>query len=504
MNNLVLLVLLGLFAYTVLSRNVARLTRVPWWLLWLVFMIPPIVLVVMDDGLNRTPPLWVMLLLVVASSCTTAFLLRWGRMAPPSVSRSPEAVDAVVRAEMEETRAANGVESNLADHQPISEIPKEKLRGCFPWTIFYLQNLEYRPQAIICRGNLRVEADEAYDRVRTNVENLFGQRFLVVLQEGFAGKPFFALVPNPAARRSEAELQARRERPSLALLLLVMTGIAMLLAGVMVQGIAPDTLQSQPWQILAGLPYALALGSILLAQEGGRHWAARRHQLPISLPYFVPVPFAFGTFGAMVRLRAPVPHRKALFDVAIAGPLASLLVAVPLLILGLMLSEVVPLPAGDNVGQLLLSQQFDPSMSILLAIVGKLVMWGKLSAGEAIAFHPIAAAAWIGLLVLALNMIPIGQLDGGHIVHAVYGQQMGANIGRVARLLVFILALALQPWLRVWALLIFLLTSGDEPALNDVTDLSEGRDLLGLFMLTLVVVIVLPAPPFLRMWLGLM
>ncbi|MEO0852503.1 MAG: site-2 protease family protein, partial [Cyanobacteria bacterium J06648_11] len=444
MSNLVLLVLLGLFAYVVLSRSVARLTRVPWWLLWLVFMIPPIVLVVMDDGLGQTPPLWVMLLLVVASSFTTAVLLRWGRMAPPSVSRSPasEGVETAVRVEVEEPQASKGLESNLADHQPISEIPKEKLRGCFPWTIFYLQNLEYRPQAIICRGNLRVQADEAYDRVRTNVENLFGQRFLVVLQEGFAGKPFFALVPNPASRRSESELQARRERPSLALLLSIATGLAMLLAGVVVQGVSPEQLQTEPWRILAGLPYALPLGVILLAQEGGRYWAARRHQLPISLPYFVPVPFAFGTFGAMVRLRAPVPHRKALFDVAIAGPIASLLVAVPLLFLGLTLSEAVPFPTGADAGRLLLLQQFDPSMSILLAIVGKLALGSGLSAGQVIDFHPIAAAGWIGLLVLSLNLMPIGQLDGGHIAHAVYGQQMGANIGRVARLLVFVLALA--------------------------------------------------------------
>lgn len=504
MRNWILLILLGLFAYVALSRGVARLTRVPWWVLWSAIMFPPIVLVILDDVFGQEPNLAVMLLLFASSYVTTAVMLRRGRLTPPSVSRSPDAMEARSPAPLEETGPPIALESSLVDHQPISEIPREKLRGCFPWTIFYLQNLEYRPQAIICRGNLRVQADEAYERVRANVENLFGQRFLVVLQEGFAGKPFFALVPNPAARRSESELVSSRNQPAPATLLLVATGIAMLLVGAQARGISIEELPTQPWQVAAGLPYALALGAILVAQECGRQWAARRHQIPISLPYFIPVPFAFGTFGAWVRLRAPVPHRKALFDMAIAGPLASLAVALPLLVWGLTQSDIIPFPSGEEAGRLFLPQQFDPAMSIFLAIVGKIVLGSSMEPGTVIQFHPAAAAGWLGLLILALNLIPIGQLDGGHVVHAVYGQQMGANIGRVARLLVLILAFTRQEWLIVWALLMCLLASGDEPALNDVTDLSEGRDLLGLFILTVVAIIVLPAPPFLQVWLGLM
>ncbi|MEM9153519.1 MAG: site-2 protease family protein [Cyanobacteria bacterium P01_F01_bin.33] len=505
MRNWVLLILLGLFAYVALSRGVARLTRIPWWVLWTVVMFPPVVLVILDDVFQQEPDLGLMLLLFATSYIATAVLLRRGRLTPPSASRSPASKPSNTDSQTNpELNSPSSLESSLVDHQPISDIPREKLRGCFPWTIFYLQNMEYRPQAIICRGNLRVQADEAYERVRTNVENLFGQRFLVVLQEGFAGKPFFALVPNPAARRSEADKTARREQPALASILLVATGLAMLLAGAMVRGVAPEDLPNAPWQVLVGWPYALALGAILTAQEGGRHWAARRHHIPISLPYFIPVPFAFGTFGALVRLRAPVPHRKALFDMAIAGPLASLLVALPLLIWGLTQSQVVPFPTGEEAGRLLLLQQFDPTMSILLAIASKIALGSALEPSTVIQFHPAAAAGWLGLLVLALNLMPIGQLDGGHIAHAVYGQQMGANIGRVARLLVLILAFTVQPWLMVWALLLCLLSSGDEPALNDVSDLSEGRDLLGLFMLTLVAIVVLPAPPFLRALLGLM
>jgi membrane-associated protease RseP (regulator of RpoE activity) len=105
--------------------------------------------------------------------------------------------------------------------------------------------------------------------------------------------------------------------------------------------------------------------------------------------------------------------------------------------------------------------------------------------------------------VVAFNLVPVGQLDGGHIVHAIYGQQMGANVGRVTRWLVLLLALTVQPWLLLWALLLFVITSADEPALNDVTELDEGRELLGLAMLSWLVLILLPVPPFLQSWLGL-
>ena len=112
-------------------------------------------------------------------------------------------------------------------------------------------------------------------------------------------------------------------------------------------------------------------------------------------------------------------------------------------------------------------------------------------------------AAWLGLVVISLNLMPIGQLDGGHIVHAVYGQQTGANVGRIARLLVLLLALTVQPWLWIWALLLFFISSADEPALNDVTELNEVRDLMGLVIFTMLVLIVLPMPPFLQGILGL-
>lgn len=390
-------------------------------------------------------------------------------------------------------------------HTPISEVPRDQLQSCFPWTQFYLQKVEYRPQAIICRGNLRTDPTEAYERIRANVEKVFGHRFLVVLQEGFAGKPFFALVPNPAARRPTQI----KESPWLSISLLLLTVYTTLSAGAAATGIPLESLLPvnvlvHPDALRAGIPYALTLMGILGCHELARYGAARRHQMPASLPYFVPVPFALGTFGAYVRLKGPVPNRKVLFDLSAAGPIAGAVGAIVLLALGLSLSTAVSAPVPDPTQPPLMSfQQVDPTMSVLLGILAKAVMLDNLGPGQFIDLHPMAFAAWLGLVVISLNLMPIGQLDGGHIAHAVYGQQMGANVGRIARILVLLLALTIQPWLWIWALLLFFISSADEPALNDVTELNEGRDLLGLLLLTLLVLIVVPLPPFMQGILGL-
>ena len=395
-------------------------------------------------------------------------------------------------------------------NKDLAQLPREKLRGCFPWTMYYIQDFEYRPQAIICRGNLRAAPDEAYSCISRNLTDLFGQRFLLVLQEGFAGKPFFAIVPNPStagATENEAATDANTERPNLAIALLLASLFSTTIVGTLATGtLSPDALFDPPTNLLAGLPYAFALTLILGAHELGHYLAARRHQLKISLPYFIPVPFFLGTFGAFVRLKEPIPNRKSLFDVSIAGPIAGLIVALPLLILGLSQSSVIPFPdslPAPNGQFFLNSLTFDPSSSILLAILAKLTLGEALSPETILQFHPVGFASWIGLLVIALNLIPLGQLGGGHIVHAVYGHQMGANIGKVARLLVVLLAFTLQPWLKVWVLVVLLISSADEPALNDVTDLNEGRDLLGLLTLTVLVLVILPVPPALQGLLGL-
>jgi membrane-associated protease RseP (regulator of RpoE activity) len=478
-----LLLLLGLFTFAMVRQSVGAITRTPVWLLWLVMMMPAFVLTgwAVVQGTDRPLPAGLLLALFVLCPLVYWGLVQWGRKSLPSAP----ATDA---AESPPTPVQPLSKPTL---RPIDKDEEATLQGCFPWSVYYLQNIEYRPQAMICRGQLRASPTVAYETVRDNIRRHFGDRFLVIFQEGLQGKPVFALVPNPQAHTSDVAEQKRLTRPGLALGLLLVTLFTTTAAGAALAGITEADLQESPGVILQGLPYALTLMVILGCHEMGHYLMARRYGMQATLPYFIPVPFFLGTFGAFIQLRSPVPNRRALFDVGIAGPLAGLVVTFPLLLWGLGQSTVVPMPEEGS--SLLSFEAMNPAASLLLALLIKLALGSGIGPEQAIHLHPVAIAGCLGLVVTALNLMPVGQLDGGHIVHAMYGQRMGAVIGQIARLLVLILALV-HSELLIWAILLFFIPAVDEPALNDVSELDDRRDLLGLMALTLLVMIVLPVP----------
>ncbi|MBD2018793.1 site-2 protease family protein, partial [Leptolyngbya sp. FACHB-36] len=389
--------------------------------------------------------------------------------------------------------------------RPIDKAEETQLQNCFPWSVYYLQNIEYRPQAVICRGQLRSKPEVAYQTIRENVEEVFGDRFYVVFQEGASGKPFFALVTNPrseSAATGDRKFTKGREkvtRPGIALGLLAVTFFTTTLAWL---ELMDKPVQFSPANLALGLPYSLALMSILGLHELGHYLTARRYQIQATLPYFIPVIpmslFPFGTFGAFIQIRSPIPNRRSLFDVGLSGPLSGFIVALPLLLWGLAHSSIVPLPPKPQAFNF---QALDPSFSLLLTLLSKLVLGTGLTAETAINLHPVAVASCLGLVVTAFNLMPVGQLDGGHIVHAMFGQRTGAAIGQVARLLLLLLSFA-QPHLLLWAILLFLMPASDEPALNDVTELDNRRDLWGLLALAVLLLIILPTPGFIASWLN--
>lgn len=482
-----LLGVLGLFTYFTVQRSAAGVTRTPVWLLWLVMMAPAFIWTgwLLANGEDAQMPL--LLLLGPFLLCPILYwsLVQWGRITPSpdkaektdgeSQSPQPEQPESVVK--------------------PINREEEATLQTCFPWSIFYLQNVEYRPQALICRGQLRASPDIAYKTVRENIETQFGDRFLVIFQEGLNGKPFFALVPN-AQTQLGATRSKTKARPVLALVLLMLTGITTTFGGLLLAGVTPGDPPLDMAEILSlGLPYGLGLLAILGCHELAHYLTARRYRIKATLPYFIPIPptpiFPFGTFGAFIQMRSPVPNRKALFDVGIAGPLAGFIVTLPVLFWGLAQSEVV---ARAETSAILNFDSFDPQASLLLTLFGRLALGAQLTAESAIDLHPMAIAGCIGLIITALNLMPVGQLDGGHIVHAMFGQRMGANIGQVARLLVLLLSFVQTEYL-LWAILLLFIPAVDEPALNDVTELDNRRDLLGLLTLALLIIIIVPTPP---------
>lgn len=164
--------------------------------------------------------------------------------------------------------------------------------------------------------------------------------------------------------------------------------------------------------LIGGWTYSATILAILGSHEFGHYFACRYYDVDASLPYFLPLPTIFGTLGAFIRIREPIPSKRMLFDIGIAGPIAGFLVALPALFFGVALSTVVPI-GGDGLW-------FGEPLLVKLAAR---VLWGPLPDGQTLALHPIAFAAWFGLLATAFNLFPVGQLDGGHISYAVLGRR---------------------------------------------------------------------------------
>lgn len=495
---MLLLLLLGLITYLIVQR-VTTITRTPAWLLWLVVMTPALILTGWRIVYGEDKPIPVELVIGPFIICLFLywFLIQWGRLPNPSASQS---LESATPPEGQAPIAQSATPPQLPRLLDKSE--ESQLQSCFPWSVYYLQNIEHRPQAVICRGQLRTDPEQAYKTIQSNINHQFGRRFLTVFQEGTDSKPFFVLVPDTQAQLAEKNLDWVT-RPLLALVLLVATLLTTMLAGLEVSG---KPVNPEQIRLLEGLPYATALMAILGSHKLSQYLVARFHQIRATLPYFIPVLpvpfFPFGTFGAFVQLRSPVPNRKVLFDVGITGPLIGLVVSVPFLVWGLANSQVVPLKADAG---MLDFATFNPRFSFLLALVSKVALGAQLTGESALNLHPVAIAAYLGLIVVAFNMMPVGQLDGGHVVHAMYGQRTGAVIGQFTRFLVLALFLVQRGdrLLLLWSILLFLMPIADEPALNDVTELNNRRDFLGLVMLGILLLIMLPAPKVITNLLGM-
>jgi membrane-associated protease RseP (regulator of RpoE activity) len=216
-----------------------------------------------------------------------------------------------------------------------------------------------------------------------------------------------------------------------------------------------------PAGLLQGLPFSLTLLTILLAHEFGHYIAAAYHGVDASLPYFLPSPF-MGTFGAFIRVRSPIYSKRALFDIGVSGPLAGFVFLLPALAAGLAFSKVIP--GIEQQGSLHFGV---PGLEWLLE---RLIFPGVASSD--IYLHPVARAAWVGIFATALNLLPIGQLDGGHIVYSFFPRRH-RTISTVLCVLLVPMGKYWLGWL-LWAVLLFWLGRG-HPGIYDSTDLGAGR-----------------------------
>jgi membrane-associated protease RseP (regulator of RpoE activity) len=263
------------------------------------------------------------------------------------------------------------------------------------------------------------------------------------------------------------------------------TVITTIVAGAIQQGVNP---LEHPGLLYQGIPFSFTLILILGTHEMGHYLVSRRHRLDVTLPFFIPappIPFIIGTFGAFIRIRSPIQDKRALLDVGCSGPLTGVAISIPVILVGLKLSTVSVMPGGTE--DLVLGEP------LLFQFLSWLVL-GPLTPQHQVLLHPVAFAGWIGLLVTALNLLPVGQLDGGHVSYALFpAYHRYVSLGCLG-LLVVCGVLFWEGWL-VWALLLAFLGFRHPRPFYEWVPLDRSRKVLG-FVTILVFLLTFTPTPF--------
>lgn len=333
------------------------------------------------------------------------------------------------------------------------------------------------------------------------------QRAFALLKERFHPLDFRPMLLNEHGEDAVVAIEgldaARqvRTRPWLHLVLLLLTVLTTTAMGAALTGIPSGdivrAIQAQRWHIIwpalrDGLPFSLTLLGILGVHEMGHYIAARRHGIQVTLPFFIPLPLpnSLGTMGAVIFIKSPLHNRRALFDVGLAGPLAGLLIALPLYLIGLGMPQTVGLPLSWI--EMGITRVSNPPLLAALAgwvypeitNLDRVVLYG----------HPMALAAWFGVLLTGLNLLPLGQFDGGHVAYALLGRRAWPlAYATFALLIVMGVMGAWIAWL-IWALIGFFTGLRHPPPQDDLTPLGWWRVALGVLTAILFALIIVPVP----------
>lgn len=356
------------------------------------------------------------------------------------------------------------------------------------------------------RGMLRSEDSEAaYDQLSAWLEPYN----ITPLFRWDQGRHAIILVPGKP--------QPKPSNPKVNVIMFILT-----LAGVLVAGWynANATLPADPGQAVltileTGWPFAVSLLAILLTHEFGHYLMSRHHGVQATLPYFIPFLPPFGTMGAVIVMKAVPKNRRQLLDIGLAGPLAGLIVAIPVLLIGLSLSSLDPIPTAIPRGM-----AFSLEGNSLLYLLAKYVMFGQMLPAPAtygnmpailywlrffftgrpypfggmdVMLHPVAFAGWAGILVTALNLIPAGQLDGGHAMYVLIGRSGALKLLPFLLIGGIVLALFWPGW-WLWVALIFFLGRALDDPLDQITPLDPRRRALAILGLIIFLLVFTPVP----------
>jgi hypothetical protein len=469
------LILSGMFAYWLLSRSLRRPAETPLWLLWAILMLPPTVTFATVQITKTAPPL-----AAIAMLWLLCGVLYW-RLTQPTIAAAPKPESTDLPAQ------------DLPPLRSISTEDEVLLRECFPWSVYFLESIEYRPQAVVCRGKLRTDATEAYQTVQAKIAERFADKFFVLFQSGLGTQPFFVLVP---------DVVSKLPRPKfwnylLAASTWVMTWITTSNVGLLLMdGSALTRLQREPGLAQQGWLYSLIILLVLSSKDIAKYWICRWWKIGTGLLYCVPLPFFPGTCGTLLQLRAPIPQRRALFDLGFYSLVTTLFFSIAALYWGLQHTAVVSLSAKSGI---LSFNSCNPRFSLLFTLLSKLALGKDFAANTAIDLrsYPMAMAAYLGFLMTAINILPFKRFDGGFVIHAMYGVRGSITIGQVTKILLLVLGFVQMRvgngnGSLIFACLLMLFPTISDPTLNDVAEIDGKRDWLGLGLMLIGVLIFIP------------
>ena len=341
-----------------------------------------------------------------------------------------------------------------------------------------------QPEAVRLRGYLQMPSHRAYPQIADRLRPLNYTAYLRRDKEHSLDELLAVPGTLPEVQTSRLLVHALLFGATILTTLYVGAGMS--------EARPPDELWWPLFHLWEGWPFALSLLSILLAHELAHYFTSRRYRVPASLPYFIPLPIpdflgnVLGTMGAVIVMKGRIGNRRAMLDIGAAGPLTGLIVAIPVLILGLSLSHVQPLPVN---------QAYSMEGNSLLYLLLKYAMFGQWlpSGGVDVFIHPVAFAGWAGLLVTSLNLIPAGQLDGGHVLYSLLGDRAQRLTWPIILALAILGVIAWPGWF-LWAGLVFLFGQRHPGPLDSITQLDTRRKVVAVLVLVVFLFTFTPIP----------
>ena len=349
------------------------------------------------------------------------------------------------------------------------------IQGIFGIETYYVtETIPYQEGAIF-KGNLRGEPDVAHARLSQILRDRLADKYNLFLVESQDRKPVVIVMPSKIYAFDDSTIPQK----VLIAILIFANGYTALSLGGLVAGI--PVIQT-PQEYLVGLPFALGLGVILVIRELAMRLTASNYKVKMSLPFLLPSS-QLGSFGAFSRMLSPLPNRTALFDIAIAPALASGLLSLMLLLIGLRLSAI-------GMGSIDIPSQIFQA-SVLAGTLAKLFLGDALQASF-ISIHPLVILGWLGSVITALNLMPAGQLDGGRIVQAIYGRRTASST-TILTLVFLVIATVINPLALYWGgLILILLRDLERPMLNELSEVDGDREALGVVALFWMLIALLP------------